>query len=146
MTRVLYRFLLSLHPPAFRRRFRDEMLSIFEESIPSQTASAALLDAVASLFRQWLLRTDYWKIALAVGVALVQFCPLALSARSRHIWIQNRNPLTPHMQLLILSTLALLCGLVILILSLSLGIMRSRNQRSRPALRRNSGPLSTTRA
>jgi Ca2+-binding EF-hand superfamily protein len=53
MTRRLYIVLLRLHPPAFRQRFGDEMLGIFDES--PQKASL-IADGFVSLFRQWTLR------------------------------------------------------------------------------------------
>jgi Ca2+-binding EF-hand superfamily protein len=54
MTRRVYILLLRLHPRAFRRRFAEEMLEIFdqaEEKIP------LLADGFISLFRQRTLRT-----------------------------------------------------------------------------------------
>lgn len=67
MTRTLYRWLVGLHPPAFRLRFEEELLWIFDESIE---AGAALLfyDAVVSLLRQWVMRSGMWKWALG-GIA-----------------------------------------------------------------------------
>ena len=71
MTRLLYRLLLCLHPPAFRRQFGGEMLWIFDE-----TAGAAvwmlLADALISLARQWLLRSGAWKLLAAGAGGLVQ--------------------------------------------------------------------------
>jgi len=55
--RSLYRLLIRLHPPAFRRRFEDEMLLIFDETVASGQSTALLLgDALVSLFRRWVLR------------------------------------------------------------------------------------------
>lgn len=53
MLRSLYIQLLRLHPAAFRRRYGDEMLAIFDEA--GQPAPL-LADAALSLARQWLLR------------------------------------------------------------------------------------------
>jgi Ca2+-binding EF-hand superfamily protein len=53
MTRRVYTLLLRLHPSAFRHRFGDEMLAIFDES-PEK--APLLADALVSLFRQWTLR------------------------------------------------------------------------------------------
>jgi hypothetical protein len=53
MLRWMYIQLLWMHPPAFRSRFGDEMLADFDEST---RRAPLLLDAVASLGRQWLLR------------------------------------------------------------------------------------------
>lgn len=71
MTRLLYRLLLGLHPPAFRRQFAGEMLWIFDES----TGAAAwmlLADALISLARQWLLRSGAWKLLVAGAGGLIQ--------------------------------------------------------------------------
>lgn len=71
MIRALYSSLLHLHPRAFRQRFADEMLSIFDE-IPAHSARALLLyDALRSLTIQWLLRSNLWIYALALLLALL---------------------------------------------------------------------------
>jgi uncharacterized membrane protein HdeD (DUF308 family) len=45
-----------LHPPGFRRRFEDEMLLIFDETVARGESTAPLLgDALVSLFRRWVL-------------------------------------------------------------------------------------------
>jgi len=74
MTRFLYRLLLYLHPPAFRRQFSGEMLWIFDESRAHHVALPLFADALASLARQWLLRTAVWIPIAACAGALV---PLA---------------------------------------------------------------------
>ena len=60
MTRWLYAALLWLHPPAFRDRFREELLCVFDEARPAQGAFPLLVDAAASLTRQWTLRSNLW--------------------------------------------------------------------------------------
>src|SRR5262245_15928516 len=68
MTRALYRILLALHPPAFRREFAADMLWIFDEE---GGAASLLADAGASLVRQWLVRSGVWIVAVAcAGAAL----------------------------------------------------------------------------
>jgi hypothetical protein len=83
--RACYRCLLQLHPPAFRRQFAGEMLWIFDEAAESQGACALVRDGLASLARQWLLRSGWWKTALALLLALAQVT-FALQF-SRHIWV-----------------------------------------------------------
>ena len=61
MLRSLYRCALLLHPPAFRRRFADEMLSIFDQAHGTASALKLLLDALFSLSRQWTLRPEFWQ-------------------------------------------------------------------------------------
>lgn len=53
MTRRVYILLLWLHPRAFRQRFGDEMLGIFDQSAEK---GSLLADGFVSFFRQWTLR------------------------------------------------------------------------------------------
>ena len=55
MNRSLYRWLICLHPPAFRLRFEQELLWIFDESSDASGAAPLLYDAAISLLRQWLI-------------------------------------------------------------------------------------------
>lgn len=64
MTRSLYRWLIRLHPPAFRLRFEPELLWIFDECRDSSGAAPLLYDALISLLRQWLVRSGMWKWVL----------------------------------------------------------------------------------
>jgi hypothetical protein len=58
MLRSLYRCALHLHPPAFRRRFADEMLFIFDQQTSKSAAARLLIDALVSTFRQWASRPE----------------------------------------------------------------------------------------
>lgn len=60
MLRSLYRWLLRLHPPGFRRRFGDEMLLIFDQAVGKAAALKLLGDGMLSLARQWGLRSEFW--------------------------------------------------------------------------------------
>jgi hypothetical protein len=51
---------LRLHPPGFRKRFADEMLSIFDASAGKPAAVKLLADGLMSLMRQWTLRPEFW--------------------------------------------------------------------------------------
>jgi uncharacterized membrane protein len=68
MTRALYRSLICLHPAAFRLRFEEELLWIFDESSNESSATPLVYDAVISLLRQWLIRSGMWKWVLG-GIA-----------------------------------------------------------------------------
>jgi hypothetical protein len=70
--RTCYRCLLWLHPPVFRREFAVEMLWIFDQASESQGSMALFFDGLGSLARQWLLRSGWWKIALALTLALFE--------------------------------------------------------------------------
>jgi hypothetical protein len=61
MNRILYRGLVCLHPPAFRLRFEQELLWIFDESSDASGAAPLLCDAAVSLLRQWIMRSGMWK-------------------------------------------------------------------------------------
>lgn len=70
MTRTVYRWLVCLHPPAFRLRFEPELLWIFDESRGTSGAAPLVYDAAISVLRQWLMRSGMWKWAVGgiVGV------------------------------------------------------------------------------
>ncbi len=68
MTRTLYRWLIGLHPRAFRLRFEQELLWIFDESSDASGAAPLVYDAAISLLRQWLIRSGLWKWVLG-GIA-----------------------------------------------------------------------------
>jgi hypothetical protein len=70
--RFLYRVLLWLHPPAFRRQFAGEMLWIFDETAGAAALWLLLGDALLSLARQWLFRSGAWKLLVASAGGLVQ--------------------------------------------------------------------------
>jgi hypothetical protein len=55
-SRSLYRALLQLHPSAFRTRFADEMLWIFDEVSPREGVVGLFGDIFLSLTRQWTVR------------------------------------------------------------------------------------------
>jgi hypothetical protein len=60
MLRPLYCCVLRLHPPGFRQRFAEEMLSIFDQAGGKAAAFRLLLDGLLSLARQWILRPEFW--------------------------------------------------------------------------------------
>src|SRR5260370_10345225 len=49
MLRALYRGLLYLHPPAFRKRFAEEMLWIFDEAAATRRILGLFADGLVSL-------------------------------------------------------------------------------------------------
>lgn len=63
MFRLLYSWLLRLHPEGFRKRFAQEMLSIFDHVEKRPAAVKLVADALLSLVRQWTLRSEYWERA-----------------------------------------------------------------------------------
>jgi hypothetical protein len=87
--RFLYTFLISLHPPSFRERFAEEMLWIFEEAENSWGAGFLCRDAILSLWRQWLIRSELWKWVVA-GIAGV--VPLLIALGSFLPWDRPMHP------------------------------------------------------
>src|SRR6266436_6191926 len=69
MIRLVYVFLLRLHPPCFRRRFGDEMLLVFDQAAGKWSAGHLLADAFLSVWRQWALRPDFREPLLSASVA-----------------------------------------------------------------------------
>jgi hypothetical protein len=51
--RILYAFLLRLHPRRFRERFAEEMSDVFEEARGTMGVGRLMADAILSLVRQW---------------------------------------------------------------------------------------------
>jgi hypothetical protein len=89
--RTAYKFLLRLHPPAFRRRFAAEMLWIFDEAAETSGAPALLTDGFISLIRQWVLRSGSWKLAGAIIGASLQVTAGGL------IWLASgHTPAAPN--------------------------------------------------
>src|SRR5215467_3666641 len=54
----VYRFLLALHPKAFREEFAAEMMWIFAQESVKRGNARLLTDAVLSLGRQWMFRSS----------------------------------------------------------------------------------------
>jgi hypothetical protein len=115
MMEFLYRLLLRLHPPEFRERFAPEMTLNLEETEPAEKSPRLLFDCFVSLLRQWLLRTEWWKLAAAAVFACFQFAAISL------IWhVPRRFP--HHAQAAVSSTgedglrLVLLCASSFLVL------------------------------
>ena len=61
MLRPLYRCTLHLHPPGFRKRFEEEILSIFDAAATTPDRIRLLADGLLSLVRQWSLRPEFWQ-------------------------------------------------------------------------------------
>ena len=148
MIRAIYRVLLWLHAPAFRRQFAAEMLWIFDESAESQVALC--FDGAVSLVRQWLLRTGWWKIAIAIALASFQitlggFGTLLFGPRSiEHVtseqmvpslWSIPSGSSLAHQQItipiVIYLSLFVIGGLSVLILGLSFWL-KAVSSRRRP--------------
>jgi hypothetical protein len=68
LSRTLYRWFVCLHPRAFRLRFEEELLWIFDESNDVPGAAPLFYDIGISLLRQWFIRSEIWKWALG-GIA-----------------------------------------------------------------------------
>jgi len=62
MLRSFYRWLLRLHPPRFRDRFAEEMMSIFDHFEEREAGAKLVGDAFVSLVRQWSMRSESWAV------------------------------------------------------------------------------------
>lgn len=118
MTRDLYRFVLWLHPPTFRYRFRDEMLGIFDEGYSAEFPRTLLWDGLVSLARQWVLRTDYWSLLLVAGIVFIQFSVFGVLFMDQQKWNINHSTVTPYMEQVLFIAAGLLCSIFILVTSL----------------------------
>ncbi|MBZ5595514.1 MAG: hypothetical protein LAP39_24990 [Acidobacteriia bacterium] len=87
MIRSLYRSLLWLHPPAFRRQYGEEMLWIFEET---GGAVSLVADGFFSLVRQWIRCPGTMTLAAAgfggvLHMALFLVMTLPMMSRSPNV-------------------------------------------------------------
>jgi hypothetical protein len=69
MGRLLYVWLVGLHPRHFRQRFAEEMIGIYGEHAGNRRRAALFIDVLVSLFRQWVLRPAYREPALSTALA-----------------------------------------------------------------------------
>jgi hypothetical protein len=72
VTRALYRSIVWLHPPQFRRQFGEEMLWVYDQAAPVQGPFGLLADGLVSFARQWLVRHGGWKVLVALAGALLE--------------------------------------------------------------------------
>ena len=71
MRRILYIWLLCLHPAPFRHRFASEMLTIFDDPASRENSRGLFTDAIISLLRQWVLRPEFRKARATTVVPAV---------------------------------------------------------------------------
>ena len=71
MAARLYRWLVRLHPRSFRERFGTEMLCVYDEA-DSGERPHLFSDGVTSLARQWVARSRYWIVGVAILGAVLQ--------------------------------------------------------------------------
>ena len=82
LSRSLYRCLVQMHPPAFRRRFAPEMLWIFDEIADHDARIELFTDALASLARQWVVREAIQKLLIGE----LRFGPLPATGSGQFSW------------------------------------------------------------
>jgi EF hand len=59
MLKTCYSLLLRCHPAAFRQCYEKEMLAIYDDVSAGGRVQGLFVDAVVSLFRQWVLRPEF---------------------------------------------------------------------------------------
>ena len=128
MTRALYRVVLWLHPPAFRRHYGEEMLWIFDEFAPENGELSLMRDVVVSLFRQWFVRSRLWLVPVAMAGALLTV--LAGNAALHTVFRRLVARQTESPQELFLFTVALaLITVAFTLIAAVLQVLRSRRSR-----------------
>ena len=103
-SRSLYRFILRLHPACFRKQYEDQMLWIYDESVQSRGVVSLLFDAFVSLFRQWVLRSGYWRHAQP---------PIAMDGATALTEQLRRNAETLHRKAWRLNFVWMVCALAV---------------------------------
>jgi hypothetical protein len=127
MTRSLYRSLLWLHPPSFRRQFAGEMLWIFDEAAHAEGSLRLIGDGLVSLLRQWVLGCGAWKIAAGAALALMQLLVLSgLANIARDPVSQRHLPKTLSAGDIAFSQALLLVFVLLMGLIACLGVLRAR--------------------
>ncbi len=94
LSRSLYRCLVQLHPPAFRRQFAPEMLWIFDEIADHEARVELFTDALTSLARQWIVREMIQKLLIGE----LRFGPLPATGSGQFSWERiefDDRPLPP---------------------------------------------------
>jgi uncharacterized membrane protein len=122
MTRALYRSLVWLHPPVFRREFAGEMIWIYDETARAGGVAPLFVDGFVSLARQWFLRSGYWKILAGLAGAWLQvMIGGALFLRVEHYRVRltdsmaGNSELAALMRLIALTAVGLLAAVIFLV-------------------------------
>lgn len=133
MTRALYRGLLWMHPPAFRQQFAGEMLWIFEQASAADGVAPLFADGVLSVLRQWLLRSDFWKVALALfgGMLQMNLGGLVALSSTPQPAVRAPDPNVPiAMNDFIHLTTAVLTGVLLMVVVLTLWVKKLNARRA----------------
>lgn len=132
--RFVYRCLLQMHPPAFRRRFATEMLWIFDEIGANNGTGRLFADGMASLARQWVLRSGISDLLAAESALVPVGGPHAGIFAWEHIGVSE--PRLPVSRMVLGSAMAM-----VFVAILSFAAFRPTN--SRAMERFASGPENT---
>ena len=125
--RTLYRILLCLHPPAFRRAYGDEMIWLFDKTVSETGVCRLLLDAMLSVLRQWFLRSRLWLVPVACAGAL--FTVLAANTLLHFMFRRMVSATADKPQELFLFTVALaLITVAFVVFAAVLSVMRVRRR------------------
>ncbi len=123
--RWLYRILILLHPPAFRKQFGDEMLWIFDQS-RSEPGQSLVGDAMVSVLRQWVVRRAIWIYPTAAAIASLIFSFCSTLARIRPALPAHSEDLGEMMLVLSASAIVVALSLTILFSVVWFRISRAR--------------------
>jgi hypothetical protein len=129
VTRALYRTILWLHPPAFRKQYAGEMLWIYDQFALEGSTSTLMSDAVVSLLRQWLVRSRLWMVSAALAGAMLTI--LSGNALLHFIFSRIRMREAASPQELFLFTVALsLLTVAFTLIAAVLPVLRARRRRA----------------
>ena len=111
------------------------MLCIFDEAALSMGTFTLIIDAVASLARQWIVRSEFWKLAVAMIGACLQVTAGGLiwialghgSPSHKSTSIPNAAALDPVMRFIVASV----GGIVLMVAAASLWMSSFVRTRSR---------------
>jgi len=148
-SRSLYCFLLWLHPECFRKKYEDQMLWIFDESVQSRGSVPLLFDALVSLVRQWVLRSGYWRhrpqtIEADGALALSEQLRRNAQTLHRRAWRLNLIWMVGAFIVLLLSRLQLFWSPVVCAIAIGT-YLQNRQGRREPASAREYVTLSLFR-
>ncbi|MGI8989006.1 MAG: EF-hand domain-containing protein [Bryobacteraceae bacterium] len=107
MFRSFYIRLVRLHPLPFRQRFAEEMLGTFDEVANRGSARSLFVDVFVSLFRQWVLRSEFRR-PMPVGAVAAGSANTPLFSS-----LESRGPRPAAILNGVLLSVAVLCAMVL---------------------------------
>jgi hypothetical protein len=135
-SREFYSGLIRMHPPEFRENFGGQMMLDFDDMTRDGLVRMGLFaDAMASISRQWLLRSGIWKAGVSLSLSALLFAAFPrIPGRVRQWMIPagETAPIAPEMFALIaLLTLVMIFVVLIAVVIWSRQLNRLRSSSCR---------------